>query len=209
VLKANLLVEFWYEIDILNIMKIGYARVSTLEQVLDLQEDALKKVGCSEIFIDRISGSVKERPGLKEALKFLREGDTLVTWRLDRLARSLKDLIAFINTLKEKGIHFQSLTENIETESMTGRFIFHIFGALAEFERDLIQTRTKAGLASARARGKLGGRPPLLSSQQQQKLNKLINDSNFTIEDLQDMFKISKTSLYRYIKAAKPEEIPC
>jgi len=190
-------------------MKIGYARVSTLEQVLDLQEDALQKAGCSRIFIDKISGNVKERPGLKDALEFLREGDTLVTWRLDRLARSLKDLISFINTLKEKKIHFQSLTENIETESMTGRFVFHIFGALAEFERDLIQTRTKAGLASARARGKLGGRPPLLSSQQQQKLNKLIKDSNFTLNDLQDMFKVSKTTLYRYAKSVKQEEIPC
>src|SRR5256714_10966313 len=140
-------------------MFIGYARVSTQDQTLDLQKCALEKIGCSKIFTDTASGAKAERPGLTEALAFLREGDTLVVWRLDRLGRTLKHLIEAVIGLSEKHIGFKSLTESIDTTTSNGRLIFNIFASLAEFERDLIRERTKAGLAAARARGRVGGRP--------------------------------------------------
>ena len=140
-------------------MYVGYARVSTQDQTLDLQKDALKKIGCTKIFTDTASGAQAERKGLEEALEFLREGDTLVVWRLDRLGRSLKHLIETITNLNKRKIGFQSLTESIDTTTSNGRLIFNIFASLAEFERDLIRERTKAGLAAARARGRVGGRP--------------------------------------------------
>jgi len=144
-------------------MLIGYARVSTNEQNLDLQRDALLKAGCREkdIFTDKITGTKQERDGLTRALSHLREGDTFVVWRLDRLGRSLKHLIETVTNLHGQNIAFQSITENIDTATATGQLIFHIFGALAEFERNLIRERTIAGLESARARGRLGGRPEL------------------------------------------------
>src|SRR6184192_924840 len=140
-------------------MLIGYARVSTQDQTLDLQKDALEKIGCTKIFTDTASGATTERSGLTEALNYVREGDSLVVWRLDRLGRSLKHLIETITNLNKRMIGFQSITENIDTTTSGGKLIFHIFGALAEFERDIIRERTKAGLAAARARGRLGGRP--------------------------------------------------
>ncbi len=141
-------------------MLIGYARVSTDDQNLALQEDALKKAGCKKIFSDKMSGAKSNRLGLQEALTYLRDGeDTLVVWRLDRLGRSLKNLIEMMTLLENRSIGFQSLQESINTMTSGGKLIFHIFGALAEFERNLIQERTKAGLAAARARGKKGGRP--------------------------------------------------
>src|SRR5262245_40582214 len=139
-------------------MLVGYARVSTQDQTLDLQKDALHKVGCSRIFTDMASGAQVDRPGLEEALAFMREGDTLVVWRLDRLGRSLKHLLETVARLEEHKVGFKSLTENIDTTTSGGRLIFHVFGALAEFERELIRERTRAGLAAARARGRLGGR---------------------------------------------------
>jgi DNA invertase Pin-like site-specific DNA recombinase len=144
-------------------MLIGYARVSTNEQNFDLQLDALKKEGVKDIdiYTDKVTGTKAERPGLTQALSHLRSGDTLVVWRLDRLARSLSHLIELVNRLAEQGIAFKSLTERIDTSSATGKLVFHIFGALAEFERNLIKERTLAGLSAARARGKLGGRPRL------------------------------------------------
>lgn len=178
--------------------KIGYARISTNDQNLNLQEDALKSSGCDKIFTDRLSGATKERPGLIQALEFLRPGDTLVVWRLDRLARSLKDLIGLVSTLKDKEIHLSSLNENIDTNSLNGRLIFHIFAALAEFESGLIKERTKAGLTAARARGRQGGRPKLVSSSQEAKLKLLIKDPNFSPKELQEMFGVSKATLYRY-----------
>jgi DNA invertase Pin-like site-specific DNA recombinase len=144
---------------------VGYARVSTFEQNLNLQKDALKAAGCDKIFEDQISGSVSVRPGMDRAMEFLREGDTLVVWRLDRLGRSLKHLIEVVSRLEEKRIGFKSLQETIDTTSSGGRLIFHIFGALAEFERNLIRERTMAGLSAARARGKKGGRPKALEPQ--------------------------------------------
>ncbi len=143
-------------------MLVGYARVSTTEQTLDLQFDALKKAGCSKIFTDTASGAKTERKGLDEALSYVREGDTLVVWRLDRLGRSLTHLIETVSQLDNRKIGFKSLTEQIDTTTSGGKLIFHIFGALAEFERNLIRQRTNAGLQAARARGRVGGRPKKL-----------------------------------------------
>src|SRR5437899_10962642 len=140
-------------------MFIGYARVSTQDQTLDLQNDALEKIGCTKIFTDTASGAKAERPGLTEALAYVRAGDTLVVWRLDRLGRSLKHLIETITALNNKKIGFKSITENIDTTTSGGKLIFHIFGALAEFERDIIRERTNAGLHAARARGRFRGSP--------------------------------------------------
>src|SRR5216110_2497615 len=148
-------------------MLIGYARVSTQDQTLNLQKDALEKIGCSKIFTDTISGSTTERKGLDEALTYVREGDTLVVWRLDRLGRTLKHLIETVTDLSTRHIGFQSLTESIDTTTSGGKLIFHIFGALAEFERDLIRERTKAGLLAARARGHKGGRPKGVNQKKQ------------------------------------------
>src|SRR3954471_525983 len=141
---------------------IGYARVSTFEQILDLQRDALNAAKCDRIFTDIMSGSRGDRPGLEQALDYLREDDVLVVWRLDRLGRSLKYLIELITQLDERGIGFKSLTEQIDTTTSGGKLILHVFGALAEFERDVIRERTRAGLAAARARGRMGGRPKKL-----------------------------------------------
>jgi DNA invertase Pin-like site-specific DNA recombinase len=138
-------------------MLVGYARVSTSDQTLDLQQDALTKAGCTRIFTDTASGAQTERKGLQEAISYVRVGDTLVVWKLDRLGRSLKDLITRITELNDRKIGFRSLTENIDTTTSGGKLIFHIFGALAEFERDIIKERTNAGLEAARTRGKLGG----------------------------------------------------
>jgi DNA invertase Pin-like site-specific DNA recombinase len=147
-------------------MKIGYARVSTEDQNLHMQEDALRSAGCEEIFTDIASGSKAQRPGLEKALDYAREGDMIVVWKLDRLGRSIQHLIQTVTLLIEKKIFFKSLQENIDTGSSSGRLIFHIFGALAEFERDLIRERTHAGLKAARIRGRVGGRPAMLDSRQ-------------------------------------------
>src|SRR5215211_452294 len=136
-------------------MQIGYARVSTDDQNLDLQRDALEKAGCERIFTDRVTGTKAERKGLTEALSHLRSGDTLIVWRLDRLGRSLRHLIDTITELNARGVGFKSLTENIDTTTSGGKLVFHIFGALAEFEREIIRERTQAGLQSARSRGKI------------------------------------------------------
>lgn len=140
-------------------MIVGYARVSTADQNLELQRDALTKAGCERVFEDHASGAATDRPGWARARDALREGDTLVVWRLDRLGRSLKHLIDTVAELGDEGVAFRSLQENLDTGSTGGRLVFHIFGALAEFERELIRERTLAGLAAARARGRMGGRP--------------------------------------------------
>jgi DNA invertase Pin-like site-specific DNA recombinase len=144
-------------------MLIGYARVSTQDQTLALQQDALEKIGCAKIFTDTASGAKQERKGLDDALNYVREGDTLVVWRLDRFGRSLKDLIERITHLNNRQIGLKSLTENIDTATSGGKLVFHLFGALAEFERDIIRERTQAGLTAARARGRKGGRPKALT----------------------------------------------
>ncbi len=184
-------------------MLIGYARVSKNEQNLDLQRDALIKAGCNEknIFTDKITGTKAERRGLAQALSHLRAGDTLVVWRLDRLGRSLKHLIETVTKLQGRGVAFKSITENIDTSTATGQLVFHIFGALAEFERNLIRERTIAGLEAARARGRLGGRPPLKASSGKVAMaKKLYADRTNVISDICKTLHISRATLYRYIK---------
>jgi len=182
-------------------MFIGYARVSTDDQNLDLQSDALTQAGCEQIYTDRVSGTKAERKGLTEALSYLRAGDTLVVWRLDRLGRSLRHLIDTVTALQERGVGFKSLQEAIDTTTSGGKLVFHIFGALAEFEREIIRERTKAGLTAARARGKSGGRPKALTEKQVQMLNNLAADRNNSIEDICKTLGISRMTYYRYVKA--------
>jgi DNA invertase Pin-like site-specific DNA recombinase len=182
-------------------MLIGYARVSTSDQTLDLQKDALKQAGCTKIFTDTASGAKVERIGLDEALNYLRDGeDTLVVWRLDRLGRSLPHLIETITGLNNRGIGFKSITEAIDTTTSGGKLVFHIFGALAEFERDIIRERTQAGLNAARARGRKGGRPKALSGRKAQMAQALYKDKNNAIDDVCRTLNISRATLYRYVK---------
>ncbi len=184
-------------------MLIGYARVSTEDQTLDLQTDALKKAGCERIFTDTASGAKTDRLGLEETLHFVRPGDTLIVWRLDRLGRSLKHLIETISQLQDRHIGFRSITENIDTTTSGGKLIFHMFGALAEFERDLIRERTNAGLAAMRARGRRGGRPRAAALNDPKKVEmaqRLYNDKKNTIADICGTLRISRATLYRYIQ---------
>ncbi len=185
-------------------MLIGYARVSTQDQTLDLQTDALKQVGCDKIFTDTTSGAKAERPGLQDAMNHLRAGDTLVVWRLDRLGRTLKHLIATITDLSDNGIGFKSLQENMHTTTSGGKLIFHIFGALAEFEREVIRERTNAGLQAARARGRLGGRPKLqaLDPKKVALARKLYDDGHMPVQEICDTLHIGRSTLYRYVQSA-------
>ena len=182
-------------------MKIGYARVSTEEQNLDLQIEALKTTGCEEIFKDRgVSGAAIERPGLAAAITKADKGDVLVVWRLDRLGRSLPHLIEVITGLRERGIGFHSLQEQIDTTSAGGRFYFHMLGALAEFERELISERTRAGMASARKRGKHIGRPYKLTMAEVSLAHSKIQDGQSTLSDMASQFRCSKDTLSQAIK---------
>src|SRR5437588_6225416 len=176
-------------------MLIGYARVSTSDQTLNLQKDALEKTGCSKIFTDTISGATTERQGLDAALSYVREGDTLVVWRLDRLGRSLKHLIEIITKLNNRKIGFKSITENIDTTTSGGKLIFHIFGALAEFERDIIRERTQAGLLAARARGRHGGHPRSLDTKQIAIAKALYDDKTNAIKDICKTQRIRRRTL--------------
>lgn len=189
-------------------MLIGYARVSTLEQHLQTQHDLLREAGCEQIFSDQTSGLLKERPGLTELKKSLRAGDTLVVWRLDRLGRSLPNLIEWVAVLDAKGVALRSLHESIDTSTSTGKLVFHLFASLAEFERNLIRERTLTGLASARARGRLGGRPKRLDAEQIQAMTQLYEQGELTVEKICALFQISKPTLYAYLKqtqnAAEP-----
>src|SRR5213080_1288579 len=181
-------------------MNIGYARVSTQDQTLNLQKDALKKIGCNKIFTDTASGAKAERNGLEEALEYVREGDTLVVWRLDSLGRSLKHLIETITELNNRKIGFKSITENIDTTTSSGKLVFHMFGALAEFERDIIRERTNAGLSAARARGRLGGRPKGNPSSRKIAMAKaLYADKTNSVQGICKTLGISRATLYRYI----------
>lgn len=180
-------------------MLIGYARVSTHEQTLDLQLDALKKAGCETTHTDKISSVADERPGLNQALAIARDGDTIVVWRLDRLGRSLKQLTELVNELNGRGVGFKSLTENIDTTTTGGKLVFHIFGALAEFERDLIKERTNAGLQAARARGRLGGRPKALDEKRAARLKAMYDSQEYPIDELLEMFQVSRGTLYKYV----------
>src|SRR5947209_12157805 len=183
-------------------MLIGYARVSTEDQHLDLQQDELEKAGCEKIFTDTVSGTKARRPGLEEALSHLRAGDTLVVWRLDRLGRSLRHLIDTVTDLQERGIGFKSLTESIDTTTSGGRLVFHIFGALAEFEREIIRERTQAGLAAARARGRKGGRKPGRDPKKATLANVLRSTPSLSVEQICEMLQVSRATFYRYTREA-------
>ena len=180
-------------------MLIGYARVSTEDQILDLQRDALREAGCERIFEDT-AGGVAERPNLQQALSHVRAGDTLVVWRLDRLGRSLKDLIARAESLRSESVGLKSLKEAIDTDSPTGQLVFHIFGALAEFERTLIRERTQAGLQAARARGRLGGRRKRLNAQQRAHAVQLYRSREHTVKEICSLMGISRATLYAYVE---------
>jgi DNA invertase Pin-like site-specific DNA recombinase len=184
-------------------MQIGYARVSTIEQNVQPQIDQLKQAGCERIFRDKVSGAKTERPGLQEAIDFLREGDTLVVWRLDRLGRSLKHLLQTVSELEERGIGFCSLQESIDTTTSGGRLIFHIFGALAEFERNLIRERTMAGLRAARARGRVGGRPRKLDAKKTELAYRLYDEKKYAVKEICQMLGVSKPTLYAYLARRK------
>ncbi|HAN49841.1 MAG TPA: resolvase [Amoebophilaceae bacterium] len=184
-------------------MLIGYARVSTEDQNLSLQIDALKKAGCQKIYQEKISSTKAKRPALEELLSHLRAGDTLIVWKLDRLGRSLTELIGLITKFSEHQINFKSLNENIDTITPTGQLVFHIFCALAEFERELIRQRTLAGLQAARARKQVLGRPKGLSKASQQKAQaaaSLYRDGALAVRAICDHLHISSPTLYRYLK---------
>ena len=184
-------------------MLIGYARVSTVEQSLDLQKDALAQAGCQKIYTDKASGCAKDRKGLERAIDHLREGDSLVVWKLDRLGRSLSHLVALVGDLKEQRIGFRSLQESIDTTSGVGKLIFHVFASLAEFERDLIRERTLAGIASARARGRIGGRPRALDANRIAQATALYNSGNIQVGEICATLGVSRTTLYRYLNGAE------
>ncbi len=190
---------------------IGYARVSTNDQELNLQVDALKAQGVQEehLFFDKMSGAKEDRPGLAACNEVLRGGDTLLVWRLDRLGRSMRHLVNMIEDLKERGIGFRSISDGmIDTTSASGELVLNIFSALAQFERRLIQERTNAGLAAARARGRVGGRPPLNASSPKVILaNKLFCDRSVEIEDICKTLRISKSTLYRYVTMCGNQDI--
>jgi DNA invertase Pin-like site-specific DNA recombinase len=181
-------------------MLIGYARVSTDDQHLDLQNDALMAAGCERVYRDKASGAKAERPGLKRAFEDLRAGDTLVVWRLDRLGRSLKDLIGRAEDLEQRGAGLKSLHEAIDTNSSGGRLVFHLFGALAEFERNLVRERTQAGLAAARSRGRLGGRRKRLDREQRRHVVELYRSHQHTVKEICSLMGISKPTLYAYVE---------
>ncbi len=176
-------------------MIVGYARVSTQDQSLELQLDALRVAGCEQVFSEKITGKSRERPELTTCLKVLRKGDVLVVWKLDRLARSLKDLVELINELESRQIGFRSLTEAIDTTTAGGRLVFHIFGALAEFEHNLIRERTIAGLVAARARGRKGGRKPSMSSADTRKAAAMLKDDKITKKEVAEHFGVSRLTL--------------
>jgi len=184
-------------------MLVGYARVSTQEQNLDLQLQTLKENGCEKIFTEKASGAQRDRPELKAALNYTREGDILVVWKLDRLARSLKQLIETIEGLEEKKIGFKSLTEAIDTTTSGGRLIFHIFASLAEFERSLIRERTCAGLAAAKRLGRTGGRPRSIAQEDLIAAKAMLKEKDFTVEDVARRMKIAPATLYRYLPGGR------
>jgi DNA invertase Pin-like site-specific DNA recombinase len=185
---------------------IGYARVSTGEQEPALQHDALGSAGCGRVFEDRgVSGARADRPGLNAALAFLREGDVLVVWKLDRLGRSMSHLIATVEALERRGVGFRSLTEAIDTTTPGGRLVFHIFGALGQFERDLIRERTRAGLSAAAARGRKGGRKPVMTPEKLRRAQALLQDK-LTVVEVAARLKVGKTALYASLKATEAED---
>ncbi|WNB84718.1 recombinase family protein [Cellulomonas sp. ATA003] len=176
---------------------LGYARVSTIDQDATLQIDALNRAGCYRVFVDTNSGALQRRPELDKLLDQIRPGDTLVVWRLDRLGRSIRHLIDQLQVLAEREVGFRSLQETIDTTSPGGRLVFHVFAALAEFERDLIRERTNAGLTAARARGRTGGRPSSLSTDQVKAARRMYDQKDMTVAQIGDVLGVSRTTIYR------------
>jgi DNA invertase Pin-like site-specific DNA recombinase len=195
-------------------MLIGYARVSTVDQNLDLQRDALQRAGCGQIYEDKAGGRTKTgRPELAAVLRSLRAGDTLVVWRLDRLGRSLADLVQIINELADRNIGFRSLTEQIDTGSAQGRLFLGVFGAMAQYMRDVIQENTVEGLKAARARGRVGGRPPALDDAALEEIKTLLTNPNITMDDIAARYQVSRATVYNSLnragkKAAGPTAAP-
>lgn len=187
--------------------RIGYARVSTDDQNLYMQRDALMASGCSVIYEETASGKGAARPELEQCRKALRHGDTLIVWRLDRLGRSLHDLVQIVAELEQKGIGFESITERIETSSAAGKLVFHVFAALAEFERNLIRERTNAGLAAARARGRSGGRKPKLGDKDVKEIRALWRDKSIPVSDIAKRYGVSRTTLYKHLDVATSTQI--
>jgi len=187
---------------------LGYARISTAEQHLDLQRDALERAGCERIFSDTASGALDERPQLARVIAALRSGDTLVVWRLDRLGRSLRHLIDTVTDLRDRGVGFRSLQESIDTSTSGGKLVFHVFGALAEFERELVRERTRAGLAAARARGRFGGRPRAMTPDKVRLARQLYDSREHTVETIAKTLGVSRASIYRHLSptAAPPKD---
>jgi DNA invertase Pin-like site-specific DNA recombinase len=186
--------------------RIGYARVSTAEQDLAPQLDVLRAKGCDPIYSEHASGKKADRPELLNAMKALRAGDTLVVWRLDRLGRSLPDLIANVNELATRGVAFESITEAIDTTTASGKLVFNIFASLADFERHLISERTRAGLAAGRARGRLGGRPPALTPKQLREARLLLTDPGATVTAVAERYEVSRSTLYKGLRELAAKE---
>lgn len=186
-----------------KLMLIGYARISTSEQSMDLQIDALKNAGCEKVFTDTVSGSKSRRPGLDEALRFVRDGDTLVVWKLDRLGRSLSHLLQTMETLQKRGVSFKSLSDGIDTDTSMGKMIFGIFGSLSEFELSLMRERTLAGLKAARARGRNGGRKRTLNREQIDTMLTLYESRKHSVVDICRQMQISRKSFYNYLAREK------
>jgi DNA invertase Pin-like site-specific DNA recombinase len=184
-------------------MLIGYARVSTRDQQAHLQLDALHAAGCEKIFEETASGARRDRPELNAALDFMRAGDTLVVWKLDRLARSTRQLLETVELLSQRQMGFKTITQNIDTTNAGGRLIFTVFGAIAEFEREIIRERTRAGLDAARSRGRTGGRPRSLSDKDLKQARALLTDPQITVEDIARRFGVGPSTLYRYLPAAR------
>lgn len=184
-------------------MFVGYARVSTQDQNPALQLDALTAAGCEKVFTEKASGAQRDRPELAAALSYMRAGDSLVVWKLDRLARSLPQLIETVAALEDQGIGFRSLTEAIDTTTAGGKLVFHIFGALAEFERSVIRERTRAGLKAARDRGRKGGRPPALSASDLAAAKALLRDPAITVDEVATRLKVSSATLYRHLPGGR------
>jgi DNA invertase Pin-like site-specific DNA recombinase len=186
---------------------MGYARVSTADQNPDVQLDALQEAGCLRVFVDQASGVLDERPELSKLLEQLQPGNTLVVWKLDRLGRSLRHLIDVVSELQGKGVGFRSLHENIDTTTPGGKLVFHVFGALAEFERDMIRERTYAGLAAARARGRKGGRPPTMTPAKLQMARAMYEKKEYAVEAIAKTIGVSKATVYRHLGGA-PKDAP-